>query len=126
MFSTELNRFPADSRVWVYVSGRQLTEEESISALERARIFVGDWTSHDRRLKAHAEILSGRFLILLVDESQAGASGCGIDKSVHFVRQLGESLNTDFFDRMVLFGKKKSWSEPPVGKISRKDSEQGT
>jgi hypothetical protein len=37
----------------------------------------------------------------MVDESQAGASGCSIDSSVQFVRQLQQELGVDFFDRML-------------------------
>ena len=36
----------------------------------------------------------------MVDESQAGASGCSIDKSVHFLEQLGQEIGADFFERM--------------------------
>ena len=39
--------------------------------------------------------------LTVVDESNAGASGCSIDSSVHFIRQLGEAFNTDFFDRQL-------------------------
>ncbi len=36
----------------------------------------------------------------MVDETQAGASGCSIDKSVHFLENLGAQLNVNFFERM--------------------------
>ena len=101
MFSQTFDQYPPESRVWIYTSSRQLNAEEADKALQMALGFVQDWTSHDRRLRAHAELAGGRFLILLVDESAAGASGCGIDKSVRFVQQLGEQLGTDFFDRLL-------------------------
>ena len=37
----------------------------------------------------------------MVDESQAGASGCSIDSSVRFIQQLGEQYRVNFFDRML-------------------------
>ncbi len=38
-------------------------------------------------------------LVIAVDETQALASGCGIDKSVKFVREMGDLLGIDFFQR---------------------------
>ena len=37
----------------------------------------------------------------MVDESLAGASGCSIDKSVHFIKQLEQHYSIDLFDRMT-------------------------
>ncbi len=34
------------------------------------------------------------------DETQAEASGCSIDGSVHFVKELGAEIGVDFFNRM--------------------------
>jgi len=44
--------------------------------------------------------LHNRFLVLMVDETQAGASGCSIDSSVAFVKQIQAQYGVDFFDRM--------------------------
>jgi hypothetical protein len=115
MFSTELNQFPRESRVWVYLSSRELTPDEAASTEKLAKRFVAEWTSHNRQLRAHAECLHGRFLVLMVDESEAGASGCGIDKSVKFVKDLGAQLGTDFFDRM-LFAYREAESVRVVGR----------
>ncbi|MFT6324685.1 MAG: hypothetical protein ACJAWO_002250 [Halieaceae bacterium] len=40
--------------------------------------------------------------MLAVDEQVANASGCSIDKSVHFISDLGSKLNIDFFNRLNL------------------------
>jgi hypothetical protein len=40
------------------------------------------------------------FLVLIVDETNANASGCAIDKSTHFVQSLGEMYGIDWFNRM--------------------------
>jgi len=53
-------------------------------------------------LKARAEVRYNRFLILIVDEGQAGASGCSIDKSVHFMQHLEQEFNINLFDRFNL------------------------
>jgi hypothetical protein len=38
----------------------------------------------------------------VVDESQAGASGCSIDKSVRFMKELEVQYNINLFDRFNL------------------------
>ncbi|MEL6356972.1 MAG: hypothetical protein AAFQ37_08595 [Bacteroidota bacterium] len=91
---------PAHARVWVYPAHRPLNKEEAVQATTAAKAFTEQWTAHNHLLKADAIVLHQQFLILAVDESAAGASGCSIDSSVHFVRQLGVELGVDFFDRM--------------------------
>ena len=93
--------FPEQSKVWVYQSGRELTDEE-VSAVDRTLAqFTQQWTAHQQALKATSAVLFKRFVVLVVDETMAGASGCSIDKSVHFMKELGNALQTDFFDRMT-------------------------
>jgi hypothetical protein len=92
--------FSPDSRVWVYVSARPLTEAETEWMQPRLDAFTQQWTAHNAALKAKAEVLDGQMVILMVDETQAGASGCSIDKSVHFLENLGQAVGTDLFERM--------------------------
>jgi hypothetical protein len=92
-----------ESRVWIYVSDRALMPDELVFAQTRLDVFTRQWTAHNQALLAKAEVFQNRFVILAVDETQAGASGCSIDKSVHFLESLGGQLGVDLFDRM-LFG----------------------
>lgn len=95
------NKLAAHSRVWVYAAERALTEAEANTALAEARNFVAGWAAHGHQLFADAQLLHRRFLLIIVDEQQAGASGCSIDASVHFIQSLGATLGVDFFNRMV-------------------------
>ena len=90
----------AESRVWVYTASRRLTEDEVAFTRQQLEGFIRSWTAHNQALQAKAEVFEDQFLILVVDESQAGASGCSIDKSVHFLEQLGQQLGLDWFERM--------------------------
>lgn len=92
--------FSPESRVWIYTAGRPLTPAEAKGVQQALDIFVGQWTAHNEALKAAAEIFENQFIVLMVDESRAGASGCSIDKSVHFLEKLGAELGIDFFERM--------------------------
>ena len=95
-------QFSENSRVWVYQSDRRLTDEEAHEIQIRLNGFTQAWAAHDNALKARAEVRYNRFLILMVDESQTGASGCSIDSSVRFMQQLGQQFNIDLFDRFNL------------------------
>jgi hypothetical protein len=91
--------FSPDSRVWVYVTERTLTDAEAALAQAELSRFVKQWTAHNNALQAAAEVWANNFLILMVDETRAGASGCSIDKSVHFLEDLGARLGVDCFAR---------------------------
>ncbi|RWY48015.1 ABC transporter ATPase [Mucilaginibacter gilvus] len=94
--------FSSHSRVWVYQSDRKLTDAEALQIQVQLDNFTIGWTAHNNQLKAKAEIRYSRFLILIVDESQAGASGCSIDKSVNFMKQLEQQFGLSLFDRFNL------------------------
>lgn len=92
--------FSPDSRVWVYVAERSLSEQETAFAEQQLSAFCRQWTAHNQQLRAASEVFGHQFVLLMVDETQAGASGCSIDKSVHFLEQLGQSIGADLFERM--------------------------
>ena len=62
--------------------------------------FLPQWAAHGNSLFGDYSIEHDKFLILAVDESQAGASGCSIDSSVRFIKDLGAYLKIDFFNRL--------------------------
>ncbi len=97
---SSIEQMPDNARVWVYQNNKELSEAE-VSAVNAAGIeFINSWTAHGASLKASFDILFNRFIVIAVDEQQALASGCSIDKSVHFVKQLEQRFNLNLFDRM--------------------------
>ena len=94
--------FSDNSRVWVYQANRALSADETSQMKTLLDNFTTGWTAHNNQLKAQAEIRYNRFVILTVDESQAGASGCSIDKSVNFIKQLEQRFNITLLDRFNL------------------------
>lgn len=95
-------KFSPQSRVWIYQSDRKLTDPEVQQIQPELDKFATSWTAHNNQLKAKGEVRYNRFFILIVDESQAGASGCSIDKSVHFMQQVQQHLGINLFDRFNL------------------------
>ncbi|MBK9014813.1 MAG: hypothetical protein IPM82_12460 [Saprospiraceae bacterium] len=93
--------FPPDTRVWIYQSNKPFPAEVVPKLKDVVDRFAQNWVSHNRQLRAHGDVLHDQFILLAVDEGQADASGCSIDKSVHFLKQLENELGIDLFDRMT-------------------------
>lgn len=92
---------PAHSRVWVYKAPRNLGQAEQKMIREHGHDFTSHWAAHGAPLDATVEVLFDRFVVVAVDEEQAKASGCSIDKSVGFIKQLEYDLNLMLTDRMI-------------------------
>jgi len=90
---------PPTARVWIYQSDRFLTFEETERIKNLAYEFVNDWTAHKQNLMASFDISDNLFLIIAVDENVTDASGCSIDKSVHFIKQMERFFDIDLFNR---------------------------
>ncbi|MCB0764143.1 MAG: hypothetical protein R2815_00200 [Flavobacteriales bacterium] len=93
---------PATARVWVYKAARDLSKAEQKLVRERGASFTSSWAAHGTPLDAVVEVLHARFVVIAVDEEQAKASGCSLDKSVGFIKQLEYDLNLMLTDRMVV------------------------
>lgn len=95
-----IQQMPSDARVWVYQSNRQMADAEVDSIKKSGQLFLKDWAAHGANLKSSLDVLYNRFVVIAVDEQQALASGCSIDKSVRFIKDMEQQLNINFFDRM--------------------------
>jgi hypothetical protein len=91
--------FSENSKVWIYQSTSELNADEVTRITSILNEFTIGWTAHNNQLKAKAEVRYNRFIILVVDETQAGASGCSIDKSVNLMKALEQEFNISLFDR---------------------------
>lgn len=98
---TAYEQLPPSTRVWVYQSNKPFADAQIPEIRKHIQAFATKWVSHNRQLHSFADILHNRFIVLMVDESQAGASGCSIDASVHFLQALQNHYQVDLFDRMV-------------------------
>ena len=70
--------------------------------LKKAETFLEAWTAHGKALKACIGIFYARFVIIFVDEKQALASGCSIDKALHFIQSLEREFVIKLLDRMLV------------------------
>jgi hypothetical protein len=91
--------FSPQSRVWIYQSDRKFTSTEENEILNKLAAFTNQWKAHGNELLAKAEIRYGFFIILTVDESQAGVTGCSIDSSVRLIKEIEQEYHVDLFNR---------------------------
>lgn len=102
------NSLPMHSRVWIYQSNRTLSQSEVDRINKEAALFLASWKAHGAQLHAAIEVIYNHFVVISVDEKVALASGCSIDTSVKFMKELQESLQIDFLDRMQIAYKDES------------------
>lgn len=97
---------PNNARVWVFQSNRLLKAHETEALTTPLAHFCDSWTAHSKALTAAFDLREGYFVAIAVNEADSNASGCSIDKLMHLMKQLGDQLNVDFFDRLRVVTKK--------------------
>lgn len=97
-----MHTFSPQSKVWVYQSSRPFTADEETTLNGALAQFTQQWTAHNQQLKAIGEVRNNRFIILMVDETQATASGCSIDKSIHFIKEIENHFGVELFNRLLV------------------------
>lgn len=89
----------ASARIWVYVSSRKFTADEQALIQSSLTNFCEGWATHGQIMPTSFTILHEQLLVLAVDESQLGASGCSIDSSVRALRNLEQHLGVNLVDQ---------------------------
>lgn len=100
------NNLSPKSRVWVYQSTTPFSPEQAAAISEKITRFVNQWTAHKMEVTGAGALLYNRFIVLMADETEVGVSGCSVDSSVHFIRQIGSEFGANFFDRWNIAYKK--------------------
>ena len=96
----DFKELPDSARIWIYQSNRPFAEEEMEELHSYMKAFITQWTAHGKTLRAGYELPYRRFIVLGLDQSQAAASGCSIDASVHFIQGLEKKYGVDLLDKM--------------------------
>jgi len=99
---TPYQKLSPESKVWIYQSSRSFTDQETGELCIILEKFADEWASHGKNLSAYATVQYKRFIVLIVDETAAGASGCSIDTSVHFMKEVEKQYQIELFNRLNL------------------------
>jgi len=94
------NNLHDSSRIWIYQSNVEFTDEQCAVINEALREFLTTWNYHGTDLSSAAEIVNKRFVVFVVDERIQGAGGCSIDKSVALVKAFEKEFDVELMNRM--------------------------
>jgi hypothetical protein len=101
---TTFDALPADARLWIFAAERVLSPRERDYLLGTVDGFLERWQAHGHPLTSARDLRHDRFLLIAVDESTAGASGCSIDALVRDIKRVEASLGLALIDHgPVLF-----------------------
>ena len=87
---------PDAARVWVFGSDKPLSEDGTNALLAGVDAHLENWKAHGTPLTVSRAWCDGRFLIVAVDQSTAGASGCSIDGLFRVLQQLEREAGASF------------------------------
>jgi hypothetical protein len=98
---------PPSARIWIYQSDRPFEEQEKTWIISKLVGFCNQWNTHGVSMPTSFEIKHDRFVIMAVDESKGGASGCSIDSSIRVLREIENELQLNLLDsgKISYFGK---------------------
>ncbi len=87
------------SKVWIYQSNRPFTLEEEVEIRKKIEHFLSTWKRHGDDLKASYQIKYNHFIIISVDETYNPISGCSIDASTFFIKQLEKEYQIELLNK---------------------------
>ena len=91
-----------DSRIWIFQANRKFSTEEKEIIISKLNTFIADWNAHGAELLADFDLPYDQFIVVGVDENQATASGCSIDKLTKLVREIDADYSYDLLNRMLV------------------------
>jgi hypothetical protein len=94
-----IEQMPDHSRVWVYQANRSFSASETQAIENYLTPALTQWAAHGAGLNASFEIRFQQVIVIAVDETVNAASGCSIDASTRWFKEMGAELGIDFFDR---------------------------
>ncbi len=97
---TDFQNLPENARVWIYQANRTFSEDEVALLKPNLEAFLEKWTAHGKDLQAGYDLPYNRFIVIGLDQTEAGATGCSIDASVHFIQSVEKEFNIDLMDKM--------------------------
>lgn len=99
----DFNTTADQSRIWIYAAEEKLTNEQENYILKSISDYLKNWEAHKVPLKAGVTILENHFIIIALDESENGASGCSIDTLQNKIQNLEKELSISLMNRLNIF-----------------------
>lgn len=81
---------------------------------EELHSFLGQWSSHGATMEAAAQVVNDYFIVVALNESNASASGCGIDKLVRKIQDLETMFTISLLNRQWVVYLADQWTIAPL------------
>src|SRR3954469_19724794 len=94
---------PDSSRVWIFGSDERLSEDGATTLMRDVGEHLADWKAHGEPLTVGSQLIDDRFLVVAVDQSTAGASGCSIDGLFRVLQRVQGTLGVNLVGGGRLF-----------------------
>ena len=91
------------SRIWIYAAEQKLTNNQENYILKSISNHLNNWEAHKAPLLAGVTILENHFIIIALDETKNGASGCSIDTLQNKIQNLEKELSVSLMNRLNIF-----------------------
>jgi hypothetical protein len=98
-----ITALPDTARVWVFGATEPLTPAQRDALDDELTGFVRSWAAHGSQLMAAHEIVLDTFVVVAVDESLHGASGCSIDAMVRRLAELEDELGVSILEGALVW-----------------------
>ena len=97
------NTIPEESRIWIYAADHKLTNNQENYILKSISDHLQNWEAHKVPLTAGVTILENHFIVISLDETKNGASGCSIDTLQNKIQNLEKALSISLLNRLNVF-----------------------
>ena len=101
----DFNTIADQSRIWIYAAEHKLTNDQENYILYHISVHIQNWEAHKVPLTAGVTILENHFIIIALDESKNGASGCSIDTLQNKIQEIEKELSVSLLNRLNIFCK---------------------
>tara|TARA_B110000263_G_scaffold8543_1_gene7312 strand:+ start:699 stop:1166 length:468 start_codon:yes stop_codon:yes gene_type:complete len=91
------------SRIWIYAAEQKLTNNQENYILKSISNHLNNWEAHKVPLLAGVTILENHFIIIALDETKNGASGCSIDTLQNKIQEIEKELSVSLLNRLNVF-----------------------
>ncbi|GAG75631.1 unnamed protein product [marine sediment metagenome] len=116
-----ISSLPPEAKAWCFGVSALPSDADVDRLREEMEVFLDRWTAHRADLRAGLEWLSDGFLVIAVDESTTGTSGCSIDALTTEIRRLEQTLGVDLLDASPVWYRDSSGC---VKRITREEFRQ--
>jgi len=99
----DFHALPEESRIWLYAAENALSKGQQNYILKVISEDLKVWNAHQQPLTAGVTILENHFIVVALDESKNGASGCSIDTLQSTIQKIEKELSIDLMNRLNVF-----------------------